>query len=248
MSETYPHLARALRITGSFEGKGIDQVTGDFDAQGISVGVLQWNYGQGSLQTEILLPWQKKYGKIDPLAEFPWPGIDATATMGSQSALMYCRRHMLNGTRVKPDWAEAWARFLKHPYTVEMQLKAAEKVGARADKLCRDWGLNSERAFCFFFDVVTQNGSMKTVVRESASLVECLAICDGPRRPSNRTLWKELLPKATTEQLVLFKAAYDRACLANPTFFQDVFSRKGTIALGRGIVHGKSWNLFPPGQ
>src|SRR5512133_1786109 len=45
---------RCLALTGTFEtGSGPPEcfagVTGDFDGQGISWGVLQWNFGQGSL-------------------------------------------------------------------------------------------------------------------------------------------------------------------------------------------------------
>ena len=47
--------ARCLAITASFEtGVGAPDcfcgISGDFDGQGISFGVLQWNFGQGSLQ------------------------------------------------------------------------------------------------------------------------------------------------------------------------------------------------------
>ncbi|HEY4744406.1 MAG TPA: peptidoglycan-binding domain-containing protein, partial [Desulfuromonadaceae bacterium] len=46
---------RCLALTGSFEtGAAIPDcfagLSGDFDGQGISFGVLQWNFGQGSLQ------------------------------------------------------------------------------------------------------------------------------------------------------------------------------------------------------
>ena len=50
-----PLAYRCLALTGSFEtGKGIPDcfsgLSGDFDGQGISFGVLQWNFGQKSLQ------------------------------------------------------------------------------------------------------------------------------------------------------------------------------------------------------
>lgn len=46
---------RCLALTGAFEtGTGVPDcfcgISGDFDGQGISFGVLQWNFGQGSLQ------------------------------------------------------------------------------------------------------------------------------------------------------------------------------------------------------
>ena len=42
----------ALKVTGHFEDSTdpLGGVSGDFDGMGISVGVLQWNIGMGSLQ------------------------------------------------------------------------------------------------------------------------------------------------------------------------------------------------------
>ena len=50
-----PLAFRCLALTGSFEtGKGFPDcfggISGNFDRQGISFGVCQWNFGQGSLQ------------------------------------------------------------------------------------------------------------------------------------------------------------------------------------------------------
>ena len=47
-------LTMCLQVSGTFENGGgatYDAVTGNFDGQGISVGILQWCAGQGSLQT-----------------------------------------------------------------------------------------------------------------------------------------------------------------------------------------------------
>jgi len=42
----------ALKVTGPFEDSAdpLGGVSGDFDGMGISLGVLQWNIGMGSLQ------------------------------------------------------------------------------------------------------------------------------------------------------------------------------------------------------
>lgn len=234
----FPHLKKALEITGRFEGRGFDQITGNFDGMGMSVGVLQWCYGQGSLQREILQPYMTLYGDIDDHFAFPHPGIEATAYMTNSLAIRYCYDHILMGTRVRPEWVAAWRRFLTHPTTIEIQLKAAEKVAVRAEELCNRWGLKSERAFCFFFDIVTQNGSMKSVQPMAPSRTRCFQYS---RRASgeNAMLWAPIIETATDEMLVLYQAAWERAVLCRQAYIQDVFARKGTIALGRGHVHGE---------
>lgn len=53
-------LALALNISGSFEGEdGWKNLTGNFDGQGISFGLLNQNFGQGSLQPM----WNKMYSR-----------------------------------------------------------------------------------------------------------------------------------------------------------------------------------------
>jgi len=241
----YEHLELALRITGNFEGSGFDQVTGDFDGQGISAGILQWNYGQGSLQKKILRPWIDRFGPIDNYVEFPLSTVNSTANMDPKQALAYVRRYMLKGTKVKPDWLSAWKRFMLTDACIELQIEAAHDVAEQAHKVMIDWQLSSARAFCFFFDIVTQNGSMSSVVKTSPNRATCLKLVE-KASSLNKNIWKPLIETATEEQLTLFHAAYLRASLSRPAYFQDVFARKGTIALGRGYVHGESWDLkFP---
>src|SRR5262245_15753274 len=61
-------LAVLVKVTGTFENSGdpYEGVSGDFDGQGISCGVLQWNIGQGSLQ-----PLVRAAGKPAVAASMP---------------------------------------------------------------------------------------------------------------------------------------------------------------------------------
>jgi hypothetical protein len=61
-------LETALRLTGNFETNGdpFAQAAGDFDGQGISMGVLQWNLGQDTLQKLV-----KRAGRDAVLAAMP---------------------------------------------------------------------------------------------------------------------------------------------------------------------------------
>ena len=58
----------ALRLTGHFEDSAdpLGAVTGNFDGMGISLGVLQWNLGSGSLQ-----PMVPAVGEAEVLARMP---------------------------------------------------------------------------------------------------------------------------------------------------------------------------------
>ena len=100
---------KALDITGAFEGSGFNQVTGNFDGQGISAGVLQWNYGQGSLQSKILKPILSKYGR-GAFDMFPNPSaVIDSAYMSASRGKSQAKRYMLTwGGKVKPEWESAW--------------------------------------------------------------------------------------------------------------------------------------------
>lgn len=247
-SSPLEHIETALSITGSFEGTGYTQVTGDFDRQGISLGILQWNVGQGSLQAQILKPFRDAHGVDELTRGFPSPSAILSITDGSvREGLRVVRSVMLNGTRVKPDWARYWKAFLDSPKCRAIQMKACYGVAVKAKNLASAWNMeHSARAFCFFFDVVTQNGSMKGLRPQGVSIDAALEMAKKADR-KNRAIWEKMIPLATVEQLTLFRAAHDRAQLSNPKYFQDVFARKGTIALGRGYVHGEDWTItFDP--
>lgn len=247
INTVFPYLFDAVEITGQFEGQGFGQVTGDFDKQGMSFGILQWNIGQGSMQRVILQAYRKRYGKIANLGIFPdGQMVDAIAETSIENGLRMVRVGMLNGTKVRSEWKKAWQQFLTTPQVMNLQIEGAYGVAAKAQTLCNAWMMKSQRAFCFFFDIVTQNGSMKDVRKYWPSKREALLLV-GKAKTENRKLWTPLIERATPEQLVLLQAAYDRALKANPTYFHDVYSRKGTIALGRGFVHGRHWDLFPTG-
>ena len=241
----YPHLPMAIMITGSFEGSGYGQVTGDFDGQGMSVGVLQWNFGQGTLQRTILDRYWQRHGSIDALRIFPSPGLDSLRGSSIRASLTYVRNHMLSSKSVKRDWRAAWQKFLLLPEVKQLQLEGCYGVAAQAQKIMNSWHMDGERAFCFFFDIVTQNGTMKDVVKPMANIHTAKTYASRASK-TNKAIWLKYLETAhpTADQLILFCAGYQRAIRSRAAYVQDVFSRKGSIALGKGLVHGKSVDLF----
>lgn len=54
-------IQKAINITTSFEGKGYETIAGNFDGQGLSLGMFQWNVGKGTLQ-----PMLKQFMEENP--------------------------------------------------------------------------------------------------------------------------------------------------------------------------------------
>lgn len=74
------HYALALNITGSFEGHvGWKSIAGNFDGQGISLGLLQQNLGQGSLQPLLINMYRQAYGVLQ--ANFTAHQLSSMKTM-----------------------------------------------------------------------------------------------------------------------------------------------------------------------
>ena len=244
-TEQRRQLEIALAITSKYEGKGFTQVTGDFDQQGMSVGILQWCFGQGSLQSRVLSPYIKKYGSIDKLGIFPGK-VDHLASASVATALSYCRANMLKGTAVKADWLSAWTKFMGSPQMIEIQMENCQRVANSAIDMMKSLKQDSLRAFCFCFDVVVQNGSLNGVSAQlpdrAALKKEITAFKVGSTGATdwgkNKSAWLTAADKMTDEQVSLLRVALKRASLSRPQYTGDVANRKGAIIVGSGWVHG----------
>lgn len=229
----------AMMITGQFEGAGWGGVAGNFDGQGLSAGVLQWNFGQGTLQ-QLLLKYQATYGDI-PRKYFP-KNINPLAYYDPVEAVEFAKKFMLDDEGdVMPRWERAWDRFLTTDRGKAVQTAMSRPYLEKAEAMMIEAGMNSTRTFCFFFDVAVQNGSMKGVKVGRIPNTALLNMIIRNSGSKNKELWEKA--PMSVEQTILLLAAYDRSRLSNPRWVLDVMSRKGTIAVGQGIVHGKKYDF-----
>jgi hypothetical protein len=145
------------------------------------------------------------------------------------------------------------------------QLVVARKVGNTAWNTAVAWAQKqgrpdaTKKEFCWFYDVYTQNGGLKSVTLETVQdfianhgtkSVDDL-ICDWlaaqpPKQPGavdarkNAKIWRNAVP---SKDATLFVASYLRAMLSAAHWRADVLNRKATIALGTGWVHKEEHDL-----
>jgi hypothetical protein len=258
-------LTAGLKITGHFEDSDdpLGAVSGNFDGMGISLGVLQWNIGSNSLQ-----PIVRAIGKAAVTATMPNLGEDLWAACNTTVArgLAIVRAWQPHNKLPKAAFNELKAYVRSQPFQ-DQQLKSARKVGDSAWATAVDWadkqGRNTatKREFCWFYDVFTQNGGMKTVTpRKVQSYIDNNGagaaddlICDwlaartdddkgAKDSRKNARLWRDAVP---APRLFLFVASFLRTAEANPMWRSDVMNRKGTIAVGVGWVHGEKHDVTP---
>ncbi|HTI47231.1 MAG TPA: peptidoglycan-binding domain-containing protein [Casimicrobiaceae bacterium] len=226
---------RCLALTGSFEtGAAAPEcfcgLSGDFDGQGISFGVLQWNFGQGSLQP-LLNDMVTQHADVVKGIFGSHYDAFAAALHAPQSELMAFARSVQHP--VKHTINEPWRGYAKALGRTsefqQIQVTHSDRAFQRALAMCQDYALWSERAVALMFDIVTQNGSIGSVTRAQI-VADFKLIAAG-------------LSDAETETRKLEIVANRRAEAANPQWVDDVRRRKLCIARGEGTVHGIAYDL-----
>ncbi|AJP71068.1 hypothetical protein [Sphingomonas hengshuiensis] len=260
-------VAAAVQITPHFETQGdpYQGVSGDFDGMGISCGALQWNIGKNSLQPMVVA-----VGRPVVLAAMPTIGAQMwTACTGGIGSGLTIVRSWQTGTRLR---ATPLAELRALMGTPQMRAEQDKRISGKAQTAfdrATAWAKEdggaapTKRLFCWFFDIVTQNGSlegltpakMRAFIAASAPGKADDVICDfmaGIKGTSghatdaakNAALWRN---QTDAEKLPILCMTYLRSKTADPRWQHVVINRKGTIAMGQGWVNGSKFSLAAQG-
>jgi hypothetical protein len=225
----YPLDYRCLCLTGSFETGKIppecfSALSGNFDGQGISLGALQWNFGQGSLQP-LLKEMIKEYREVmEEIFHDKLSIIEEVLKNSREEALEWADsiQHPVKHYVYEP-WKGMFRELGRTKEFQAIQLRFAEKIYDNAKRLTEEYELRSERAVALMFDIIVQCGSIKKITKEKI-------LSD--------------FNTSTTEAARLETIALRISEQVKPRWQDDVKSRKLCIARGEGYVHGIWYNLF----
>ncbi len=233
---------RILALTGSFEtGENFPKcfagLSNNFDGQGISFGVLQWNIGQGSLQPLL----QKMNDKHPDICEKNFGSLyydfDKMLKMSKPEQLAWAKSiqftHTKNGRiiwQIDSKWVKAFMNLGITNEMISLQAEAADTIYQKALLLLDEYELVTERGLALMFDIITQNGSVDRKGAGKKIRDDYLKI---PAGLSDENV--------QVEKMIII--ANRRSEVANPKYVEDVRSRKLTIAKGEGKVHSKQYNL-----
>jgi len=246
-------LELCLAVSGTFENStGVDYaaITGNFDGMGISVGVLQWNAGSGSLQP-LLLNIGNRMG-WDKAQTFFKSDIHHLAVLKPSDAVQFCLDHYIatGKTTVDPNAEAAWKTFLNTPESIAAQVEIATngvlgRAKALVQQFCPDY-TDRVRPYAFFFDLVTQSGGMRNarghVDPTTAPNYQAALDFAAGQNAACDIAWSGVVANDPLAQLLLYYA-YQRSLLSNPLYVWDALSRRGSIACRVGIVHGSRINF-----
>lgn len=229
-----PLVYRCLALTGSYEtGTGIPDcfagVSGDFDGQGISFGVLQWNFGQGSLQPLLKQMFNEHPERSRSIFQDRFDLVTSKLNGGKSDLISFARsiQHPTKHFLYEP-WRGMFKSLGRTDEFQRIEVASANALYKAARNLCAEYGLWSERGVALMFDIKVQNGSINSVVKGQI-LTDFQAILPG--------LDEE------TEVSRLRIVANCRADAAMARWREDVRARKLCIANGEGRVHGIPYNL-----
>jgi N-acetylmuramidase len=225
---------KALQITSSFEtGRplGFGGLTGNFDGQGLSFGLLQWNVGSGSL-----LPLFEEFAQRHPdrfdavFGEQAGQLRDVLRRGRSDRAARMRWAVSINDARnrIVEPWRSSFGRLEADPAFQAIELRHVRRRFESAARYARRYGLRTERGFVLMFDIVTQQGPAGLDVYGRAARIRSGVERLGPN------------PSETAILEVIANVVADTSL---PRWRENVRRRKLTIVRGVGVVHGSRRDL-----
>jgi hypothetical protein len=229
---------QCLALTGAFETNQpppdcFAGLSGDFDGQGLSFGVVQWNIGQGSLQPLLA---EMNSNHPDILGQIFGSNYSALVAMLGETLdeqLTWARsiQDPLKHALFEP-WAGQFKTLGRQQEFQDIETKYAAGLFRQALALCNDFGVTSQRAAALMFDIKVQNGGIKAWVKPQI-------LSDFQQLSASGQAAGDGALEVARLRIIASRAAAS----ASPQWIADVQSRKLTIANGEGVVHGNQYNL-----
>ncbi|NTU24450.1 hypothetical protein HPY28_29500 [Brevibacillus sp. HB1.2] len=228
-------LSKSLKLnlldsTGFFEGNdGYSSVSGDHDEQGMSFGIIQFNFGQGTLA-----PLLKDYINENEKDFKDILGSSKAATL-KKVVFDYSKSKQISwgksittkgGADISAEWKKPFQKLGEEASMQKLQLKHAEGYFDRAESLAEQFGIISTQGVAFLFDHAVQswrfNGSHSKIEDE---------INDLDREYRNSENGARLPDEDRLSVLLDYIRSGDES------------DRRRAIKNGRGKVHGKQYDV-----
>lgn len=252
----------ALLISMRFEGDDPwANITGNFDGVGLTCGGLGWTIKWNN-QQPLVKKFVNKEGleKLKELMPKCWEEYWSICNDSESSAIRRSGAWSGGRSLVREPYNSELRNLWKHPTMISIQVDTAwEQMGKFAWKKTIEgqkyFKLEKPKFghFAYWFDLAVHNGTGKLVAFSEAEGVSNKRVLDWCKSESgagqedtrkNAKIWEVLVTKADFDEVHLWKMAMLRAVKANDKYDTDVMNRKGSLALGEGIIHGKSYS-FP---
>lgn len=213
----------ARNISRQFEVGNSNQIAGNFDGQGLSLGYFQWCIGQGTLQP-LLNRMDREYNtEMKGIFGSNYDSIHNMIFDTPENQLLWAKSiNNLTNTIAEP-WYSEFVSLCNNQHFINIESDAeAYKIG-QAMIICDKYNLKTVRGFALAFDIAVQNGSIS---QEAGKIIDA-TIVQNPNMTE-----KDLLN-------VIANAVAD----TSTNNAEDIRLRKIAIVNGNGFVHGTMLDL-----
>lgn len=217
----------ALQVTAAFEGHGFGFAQGNWDGAGITWGIVGFTLKHGGLARIVLRIHDDNPALLHEV--FGARTEELLGVLGTPvvEQLAWADRISVGQgkTGLAEPWGAAFSRFGRFPEVQAVQLEFADRGYFQpASTTARHLGLRTELGLALAFDIHVQNGGLGERARREIE-----------QRRRERPLSRERELRVIVSHAV--------AANARPEYREDVRSRKLTLALGHGHVHGSFFSL-----
>lgn len=216
----------ARNITEQFEVGTSDQIAGDSDGQGLSLGFLQWCIGQGTLQP-LLNRMDRQYNSdTQGIFKTNYSALHSMILDTPGNQLIWAQSINDPANNIIDPWYSQFVSLCGNQYFKDIEADAEVYYVKQAMLICDKYKLKTVRGYALAFDIAVQNGSIKPD-SEAAKIIGAAL---------NQT-------PDMTEKSLLGVIANAVATDSSGNISADILSRKTAIVNGEGFVHGSMVDL-----
>jgi len=214
---------RSLQLTASIEGHGFGLAVGNFDGALLTWGIIGFTLRSGELQSIVLAVNQSSPQIVqEAFGTYNAELLNLMRASVADQQSWAQQRTLPNGGLAEP-WKSMFAAFGSYAEVQQEQVKHVQTdYLSHAIQTAKKLGFSSELGLALCFDICVQNGSITSAAMNEIS--------------QKRT-------GATSEAEFRAIVANAVADASQPTWREDVRTRKLTIANGKGTVHGHDYLL-----
>jgi Putative peptidoglycan binding domain/Glycosyl hydrolase family 46 len=222
---------RCLQLTEYFEGNGFTKAEGNFDGAGITWGIIGYTLVGGELGKIFNQIEQQQPGLIRSIFGDQTDQLLQVFAASKADQIAFANSISLGATKeqLAEPWLSAFRKLGEQPAVQQLQIDEADtQYFQPALAIAQDYGLTTEMGLALAFDIMVQDGGLKSSVREQIET----------NRQQN--------PPANEQDLrvIIANAVADHAV----TYPESVRKRKLAIATGSGVVNGEmivvgNWGL-----
>lgn len=208
----------AKNITKQFETGNSDQIAGNFDGEGLSLGYLQWCIKQRTLQPLLHRMDREFNSELRVIFGTNYEALHNMLLDTPENQVKWAYSINTSENSIIEPWYSQFVTLCNNEHFKTIENDAVSYTVKQAMIICDKYNLKTVRGFALAFDIVTQNGSISS----NASNIIQAALMENPDISEKNLL--NIIAGAVSQT-------------------EDIRSRKIAIVKGQGLVHGSFLNL-----